>query len=110
MSYGFYVLFQRCQWVMDAAYLCAEGAPGRDDAEDHQHGGDERRPLLHKVTHSTTHFPKPHRASPGVRLQAYPQHPSSTSRQVSRAITVADKRLSTLHSLTDSPLVLRCCA
>src|SRR5438132_10048604 len=91
IAYGFQVLFQRCQSVLDAAELCAEGVPGRDDAEDHQHGGDERRPLLHKITHSTTHFPKPHRARTEGVLQAYSQQPSSTSRKDSRAMTVADQ-------------------
>src|SRR5438094_10445082 len=88
---GFQVFFQRRQSVLDAAELCAEGVPGRDDAEDHQHGGDERRPLLHKASHSTTHFPTPHRASAEGVLQAYSQQPSSTSRKDSRASTVAEK-------------------
>src|SRR2546430_2957815 len=87
---GYQVLFQRRQSVLDAAYLCAEGVPGRDDAEDHQHGGDERRPLLHKITHSTTHFPKPHRARTEGVLQAYSQQPSSTCRKDSRAMTLVD--------------------
>src|SRR2546422_8685151 len=86
---GFHVFFKGRQSVLDAAYLCAEGAPGRDDTEDHQHSGDECRPLLHKASHSITHFPKPHRASREVVWQAYSQQPSSTSRQDSHAMTIA---------------------
>ncbi len=100
------MLFKYRQSVMDAAYLRAKGASGRDDAEDHQHGGDERRPLLHKASHSTTRFPKQNRASLEVALQEY-SHPStsSSSSKDSSAITVAVRKgLSKLHSLTDCPL------